>query len=52
MMVVPIKANGYFDQPDFVFFDTLQVYYQFKKGSLLSNASVRFMENRLGALAC
>jgi hypothetical protein len=51
MMMVPIKANGYFDQPDFVFFDTLQVYYQFKKGSLLSNASVRFMEDRLGALA-
>ena len=50
MLVVPINANGSFSKPDFIFFDTLQVFYQFKKGSFLSNASIRFMENRLGAI--
>jgi len=50
MVVLPIGSNGQFNQPDFLFFDTLQVYYQFKKGSFLNNASVRFMENRLGPI--
>ncbi len=49
MLAVPINSNGVFSQPDFVFFDTLQVFYQFKKGSLLNGASARFMENRFGA---
>ncbi|HVG12186.1 MAG TPA: hypothetical protein VM843_04240, partial [Flavisolibacter sp.] len=50
MLMVPVNSSGYFEQPDFLFFDTLQVFYQFGKGSALSNSSIRFMENRLGAL--
>jgi len=51
MLVVPITGAGTFSEPEFIFFDTLNVFYQFKQGSLLSNSSVRFMEDRFKGLS-
>lgn len=48
MVMMPVSANGSFADPEFVFFDTLQVYTQPTKS--LNGADMRFMENRLSAL--
>ncbi len=45
-LIVPLNRNGTFGDPDFIFFDTLRVYYQLKS-KLFSNAEARFMTNRL-----
>jgi len=42
----PIHADGSFKDPDFIFFDTLKVYYQLKS-KLFSNADAKFMIDRL-----
>jgi hypothetical protein len=46
---VPINSDGTFADPQTVLFDSTRIYYQFPKGSGLSDASVRFMQNRLSA---
>lgn len=48
MVIAPIAADGSFSNPDFIFFDTLRIYYQPSKG--LKGADVSFMNNRLAAL--
>lgn len=50
MMMTPIDNKGNFIDPEMVFFDTLQIYYQFQKSTGLSGAEVRFMSDRLAAL--
>lgn len=48
LVIVPIKPNGTFNEPDAVFFDTLHVYYQLKS-KFFSQAEARFMPDRLPA---
>lgn len=48
MMVMPLEPNGSFSDPNMIFFDTLNVYYQIKSKSN-SNAEVRFMTSRMPA---
>ena len=45
-----VKADGTFNDPNLVFFDTLQIFYQFQKAKYLDGADVRFMNNRLPSL--
>jgi hypothetical protein len=47
--LVPLKADGTFDEPSVVIFDTAHIYYQFPKSAGLSDASVQFMPGRLPA---
>ena len=42
----PIHPDGSFKDPNFIFFDTLKVYYQLKS-KLFSNADAKFMIDRL-----
>jgi hypothetical protein len=42
----PIHPDGSFKEPDFIFFDTLKVYYQLKS-KLFSSAEAKFMIDRL-----
>ena len=42
----PIHPDGSFKDPNFIFFDTLKVYYQLKS-KLFSNAEAKFMTDRL-----
>ncbi|MES1217371.1 MAG: hypothetical protein ABUT20_17810 [Bacteroidota bacterium] len=46
-MLLPILPDGTFNDPSKIFYDTLHVYYTFNKNSVLSDASVQFMDNRL-----
>lgn len=46
--ILPIKTDGSFNNPGFVFFDTLRVYYHLKS-KFFSNAEARFMPDRLAA---
>lgn len=48
MMLMPLNRDGSFNDPDFVFFDTLKVYYKLKS-KLLGSAEARFMTDRLPA---
>jgi hypothetical protein len=48
LMVLPIKTDGTFNDPDVVFFDTLRVYYSLKS-KFFSQAEARFMTERLPA---
>ena len=48
MMMAPVGRDGSFYQPDYIFFDSLRVYYQPTK--TLTGASVNFMTSRLAAL--
>lgn len=50
MIMEPVKPDGTFNDPDAVFFDTLQVYYQVQPAKLFKNVDVGFMLNRLPAL--
>ncbi len=45
-VIIPLNRNGTFEDPNFIFFDTLRVYYQLKS-KLFSNAEARFMTSRL-----
>jgi hypothetical protein len=48
MMLMPLNSNGTFNDPGFIFFDTLKVYYQLKS-KLFGSAEAKFMTNRLPA---
>ncbi|MGN6402253.1 MAG: hypothetical protein ACTHMD_17470 [Flavisolibacter sp.] len=48
MMLMPLNSNGTFNDPNFIFFDTLKVYYQLKS-KLFGSADARFMTDRLPA---
>lgn len=48
MIMAPLARDGSFNNPDFIFFDSLRVYFQPPK--TLSGASVSFMTSRLSAL--
>jgi hypothetical protein len=48
LVIIPIKPNGTFNEPNAVFFDTLHVYYQLKS-KFFSQAEARFMPDRLPA---
>jgi hypothetical protein len=45
-VLTPINRDGTFKEPDFIFFDTLKVYYQLKS-KLFSSAEAKFMTERL-----
>ncbi|SHE66837.1 hypothetical protein [Flavisolibacter ginsengisoli] len=45
-VLTPINRDGSFKEPDFIFFDTLKVYYQLKS-KLFSSAEAKFMTDRL-----
>jgi hypothetical protein len=49
IVITPIDAKGYFVEPEMVFFDTLQIYYQFPKSKGLDGAEVSFMNDRMAA---
>ena len=46
-VLMPVLPDGTFNDPQKIFFDTIHVYYTFPKNSVLSDASVQFMDNRL-----
>lgn len=48
MMMAPVARDGSFNHPDYIFFDSLRVYFQPTK--TLSGASVNFMTSRMAAL--
>ena len=48
MMMAPVARDGNFGIPDYIFFDSLRVYYQPTK--TLTGASASFMTSRLSAL--
>ncbi len=48
MMMAPVGRDGSFNHPEYIFFDSLRVYFQPTK--TLSGASVSFMTSRLSAL--
>lgn len=49
MVLIPLKSDGTFNDPNIIFFDTLRVYYQLKS-KLFSSAEAKFMIDRLPAL--
>ncbi len=48
MLIMPIKTDGSFGDPDIVIFDTIRVYYSLKS-KFFKSAEARFMLNRLPA---
>ncbi|WP_153800046.1 hypothetical protein [Foetidibacter luteolus] len=43
LLMLPVKSDGTFQDPSFIFFDSLKLYYQFSKGRRLETAAeVRF----------
>ncbi len=50
MVMAPIKPDGSFVDPGFVFFDSLTVYHQFGKSSAYRNAGISYLPGRLPAL--
>lgn len=50
MVMQPIRADGTFNDPEAIFFDTLQVYYQVQPAKLFRGADVNFMQSRLPPL--
>jgi hypothetical protein len=46
LFIVPIATDGSFNDPSYIFFDTLNVYYSLKS-KFLKQAEARFMANRL-----
>ena len=49
MILAPVEANGTFNDPGTIIFDTAQVYYSFQKAKELKDASIQFMTERLPA---
>ncbi|HEX2532958.1 MAG TPA: hypothetical protein VHK69_04435, partial [Chitinophagaceae bacterium] len=47
MSMYPLAADGSFNDPNLLLFDTMRVYYQLKKGG--PNPEIRFMPDRLAA---
>ena len=50
MTDVPIQADGSFNDPSQVFFDTIRLNYSFPKKSSLTHSSVRFIDGRIPAI--
>ena len=50
MVMSPIQQDGSFNDPQFIFFDSLTVYHQFGKSVSYNNASVSYLPGRLPAL--
>jgi hypothetical protein len=50
MTAVPIQADGSFNDPGQVFFDTTRLNYSFPKKSKLTHSSVRFIDGRIPAI--
>ncbi|MEO6135948.1 MAG: hypothetical protein ABIP35_12390 [Ginsengibacter sp.] len=50
IFTVPIAADGSFNDPTRIFFDTSKIYYQLPKKKGLDDASVQFMQNKMGPL--
>ncbi|MBC7873464.1 MAG: hypothetical protein H7Y01_05690 [Ferruginibacter sp.] len=48
LVMLPVKPDGTFNDPDLFLFDTAHIFYQLSKG--FNEPSVAFMENRLPAL--
>lgn len=48
VLYLPVEANGTFNDPSVILFDTLRVYYRLSKS--ISDATVNFMEGRLKAI--
>ena len=48
MLIVPVKPDGTFEEPNFFLFDSAHIYYKLSKS--LRDASIIFMENRLPAI--
>ncbi len=48
MLMLPVEPNGTFNDPTYFLFDTVNIYY--KPSKAISDATVKFMENRLPAL--
>ena len=51
IMLLPIEANGTFNDPNVILFDTANIYYQFPKGKKLNDVTVKFLEGRMSPLA-
>lgn len=47
---IPVEANGTFNDPEAIFFDTLNVHYQLQPANTFRGATAGFMENRLPPL--
>jgi hypothetical protein len=48
VLYFPVEANGTFNDPSVILFDTIRVYYRLSKS--ISDATVNFMESRLRAI--
>ncbi len=44
IVALPVDATGAFNDPNTIIFDTVNIYYQFKKGKGSSDVSARFLE--------
>ena len=47
MVMSPIDSKGMFSEPEFIFFDSLSVYYTLQPSKTLKGGDVRFMEDRM-----
>ena len=47
IFTTPVQANGNFNDPDLILFDTARIYYQLAKSKGTSDVSVQFMPGRL-----
>jgi hypothetical protein len=50
IVLVPLEADGTFNDPSMLLFDSTTIYHQFPKGKKLGGASVRYLENKLSPL--
>ena len=50
MLALPVSPSGVFNDPNYLLFDTANIYYQLSKASGISDVSVKFMEGRLPPL--
>lgn len=49
MNILPIAADGSFNDPSLIVFDTLRIYYQLPKNKGLNNVTAQFMPGRLAS---
>ncbi|MBA2500644.1 MAG: hypothetical protein H0V30_13015 [Chitinophagaceae bacterium] len=50
MVMAPIKPDGSFSDPTFIFFDSMTVFHQFDKSAPYSNAGIRYLPGKLPPL--
>lgn len=50
VVMLPLAADGTFNEPNLILFDSATIYYQFPKGKKMDGTSVRFLENKMTAL--